>query len=136
MGLPRLLFFVESPFSARDAERFGIDVLAESFEVTVVDATAAVSPSFWRAYRGLQVDDPRVATVTRGTELGWAFALCSPGEFLPAALRSLGRRMMPLPAPDLYVAGSGAASRAWPARRTRTIHAHSMDVDAYRAAAS
>ena len=195
MGLPRLLFLVESPFSARDAERFGIDDLAESFDVTVVDATAAVSPSFWRAYRGLQVDDPRVATVTSEAELEWIFAsrapsvvvsnlgmnsfrrrvyglarecgavtlrfqlgsipgdvsitesmrrrisvrvgqLRSPREFLPAALRSLGRRLVRQPAPDLYVAGGSAVSNAWPAHRTRTIHAHSMDVDAYRAAAS
>ena len=58
MGLPRLLFLVESPFSARDATRFGIDVLSESFEVTVVDATAAVSPSFWRPTTGCRPTIP------------------------------------------------------------------------------
>lgn len=195
MGLPRLLFLVESPFSERDAERFGIDVLSGSFDVTVVDATAAVSPSFWRSYRELQADDPRVATVTNEAELEWMFAsrapaavisnlglnnfrrkvyalanasgavtlrfqlgsipgdvaiteslrkrlvvrvrqLRSPREFLPALFRSLARRVRPLPVPDLYVAGGSAVSTAWPERRTRTIHAHSMDVDAYRAAAA
>jgi len=195
MGLPRLLFLVESPFSGRDAARFGIDVLSESFDVTVADATAAVSPSFWRTYRGLQSDDPRVATVTSEAELEWVFAsrapsvvisnlglsnfrrrvyalarksraitlrfqlgsipgdvviteslrkrvavrvrqLRSPREFLPALFRSLARRMRRMPVPDLYVAGGKAVSTAWSARRTRTIHAHSMDVDAYRAAAA
>jgi hypothetical protein len=195
MGLPRLLFLVESPFSARDATRFGIDVLSESFEVTVVDATAAVSPSFWRAYHGLQTDDPRIASVTNQTELEWIFAsrapsvvisnlgmnsfrrkvyglarehgaitlrfqlgsipgdvviteslrtrvalrvrqLRSPVHLLPALVRSIARRFLPLPAPDLFVAGGAAVSDEWAGRGTRTIHAHSIDVDAYRAAAS
>jgi len=195
MGLPRLLFLVESPFTGRDAGRFGIDVLSESFDVTIVDATAAVSPSFWRTYHGVQSDDPRIATVTNEAELERVFAsrapaavisnlglnsfrrkvyalaresgavtlrfqlgsipgdvviaeslrrrfevrvrqLRSPREFLPALVRSLARRIRPVPVPDLYVAGGSAVSRAWPERRTRTIHAHSMDVDAFRAAAA
>lgn len=195
MGLPRLLFLVESPFSARDATRFGIDVLSESFEVTVVDATAAVSPSFWRAYHGLQTDDPRVATVKSKAELEWIFAsrapsvvisnlgihgfrrkvyglarehgaitlrfqlgsipgdvviteslrtrvalrvrqLRSPVHLFPALVRSIARRFLPLPAPDLFIAGGAAVSDEWAGRGTRMIHAHSIDVDAYRAAAS
>jgi hypothetical protein len=195
MGLPRLLFLVESPFSERDAARFGIDVLSESFDVTVVDATAAVSPSFWRTYHGLQSDDPRVSSVTNEAELEWMFAsrapsavisnlgmnsfrrkvyalaresgavtlrfqlgsipgdvviteslrkrlavrvrqLRSPAHLVPAVGRSVARRVLPLPAPDLFVAGGAAVSDEWAARGTRTIHAHSMDVDAYRAAAA
>lgn len=191
----RLLFVVESPFSARDVVRFGIDVLSESFDVTVVDATAAVSPSFWREHRGLQADDPRIATVTSEAELEWVFAsrapavvvsnlgyhslrrlayalsresravtlrfqlgsipgdvaihestrrrlavrlrqLPSPRGILPAIGRAALRRVLPLPAPNLFVAGGSAVSDEWHGRRTRTIHAHSLDVDAYRAAAS
>jgi len=195
MSLPRLLFLVESPFSSRDITRFGIDELSQSFDVTVVDATAAVAPSFWRMRHGLQVADPRVTTVTGEAELEWVFAsrapmavisnlglnrfrrraddlarrsgaitlqfqlgwipgdvaiseslrkrvmvrlgqLRSPAHLAPVVLHSIERRLHPLIAPNLFVAGGAAVSAMWPAARTRTIHAHSMDVDAYRSAAA
>jgi len=195
MATSRLLFLVESPFSARDVSRFGINVLSESFDVTVVDATAAIAPTFWRDHQDSQTDDPRVATVSTVAELEWMFAsrepsvvisnlghhafrrrayglaracrattlrfqlgsipgdvviqssarqrlnvrfgqLQSPREIVPRIARAVARRAMPRPAPDLYVAGGAAVAGQWVGRHTRTIHAHSIDVDAYRAAAA
>ena len=60
----RLSFFVESPFSSRDLARFGIDVLADRFDVTVVDVTPLVDPEFWNERRSLQSTDDRIVTVT------------------------------------------------------------------------
>lgn len=195
MAAPGLLFLVESPFSARDVARFGIDVLSESFEVVAVDATAAIAPRFWKEYQGLQTVDPRVATVTSAAELGrvidahppsvvvdnlglHAFRrrayelargcgavtlrfqlgsipgdaviqsstlrrirvrlrqLQTPTELLPRITRAAARRLRPQPSPALFAAGGAAAAGTWPQPRTRTIRAHSMDVDAYRAATS
>ena len=45
-----ILILVESPFSKRDYDRFGVDVLRRHFAVSILDCTAWLRPDFWLKY--------------------------------------------------------------------------------------
>jgi hypothetical protein len=66
---PGLLFVVESPFSERDRRRFGIEELAWTFDISVIDTTPVVAPSIWQRLGRIQVADERVATAISHGEL-------------------------------------------------------------------
>lgn len=58
-----MLFFVESPFSARDWQRFGVELLIARFDALIVDVTPLVNRGFWQEKHSLQVVNDRIVTV-------------------------------------------------------------------------
>lgn len=58
-----LFFLVESPFSERDWDRFGIADLLSKFDVRILDFTPLVSPTLWQSKGSSQFSDDRVTTI-------------------------------------------------------------------------
>jgi hypothetical protein len=49
----KLTLFVESPFSGRDYDRFGVDILRKYFDVQVLDLTPWINPHFWKLHANI-----------------------------------------------------------------------------------
>jgi hypothetical protein len=74
-----MLFFVESPFSARDWLRFGVDLLISRFDALIIDMTPLVNNGFWQDKRSLQMVNDRIVTVHTTTQLDALLGAHSPG---------------------------------------------------------
>lgn len=66
---PGLFFVVESPFSLRDWDRFGIDELSNRFDVVVVDVSAISKPRLAEVRQGDAMEDPRIIRPTNADAL-------------------------------------------------------------------
>lgn len=53
--MKKVLLIVESPFSKRDFERFGVSTLERFFDVDVFDITAWMRPAFWEKYQDIAI---------------------------------------------------------------------------------
>ncbi len=62
MNMPKLFFLVESPFSERDWDRFGISDLLERFDVQVHDLTPINNLTLWERNGSIQIKSDRVIT--------------------------------------------------------------------------
>src|SRR6266446_2175712 len=50
MAVKEILILTESPFSKRDYDRFGVELLSQSFGVSILDCTQWLKPDFWDSY--------------------------------------------------------------------------------------
>ncbi len=53
MSKPTLIFITQVPFSRRDNERFGIEILSKHFQVRVLDCTPLIAPDYDKEYSQL-----------------------------------------------------------------------------------
>lgn len=51
-----IIILTESPFSKRDYDRFGIEILSRDFMVRVLDCTPWLKPDFWRTYSNIRYE--------------------------------------------------------------------------------
>jgi hypothetical protein len=58
-----VVLLTESPFSRRDYERFGVELLRQSFRVSVLDCTPWLKPDFWRKYSDLVFHCPEYIAI-------------------------------------------------------------------------
>jgi hypothetical protein len=58
MAVNRILLLMESPFSERDFRRFGVQLLRENFEVSILDCTPWIKPDFWEKYSAIAYPCP------------------------------------------------------------------------------
>jgi hypothetical protein len=63
-----LVFLVESPFSERDWDRFGIADLLSIFDVRILDFTPLVRPTLWQSKGSIQISGDRVTTIFEESE--------------------------------------------------------------------
>jgi len=69
MKKPILFFLVESPFSERDWDRFGIADLLSMFDVRILDFTPVVHPGLWRSKGPTQILGDRVISIFELSEV-------------------------------------------------------------------
>ena len=48
--MKEILILPPGPFSKRDYERFGVNLLKKNFSVKILDLTAWIYPEFWKKY--------------------------------------------------------------------------------------
>lgn len=48
-----ILILTDTPFSKRDYDRFGVEVLSQGFQVSILDCTPWLRPDFWDKYSSL-----------------------------------------------------------------------------------
>jgi hypothetical protein len=56
MQVTQILILTEAPFTRRDYDRFGVDLLRKNFHVSILDCTSWLKPEFWKKYSGLVYD--------------------------------------------------------------------------------
>ena len=62
MAVTEILILTESPFSNRDYDRFGVELLSQRFRVTIIDCTPWVNPDFWERYSAIAYACPGYTT--------------------------------------------------------------------------
>ncbi|MDQ6769954.1 MAG: hypothetical protein M3Z54_08205, partial [Gemmatimonadota bacterium] len=50
MQVTQVLILTEAPFTKRDYDRFGVDLLRKNFHVSILDCTRWLKPEFWKKY--------------------------------------------------------------------------------------
>jgi len=53
MQVTDVFILTEAPFTRRDYDRFGVDLLRENFHVSILDCTSWLKPEFWKKYSAL-----------------------------------------------------------------------------------
>lgn len=69
MTAPRIVLLVISPFSRRDYERFGVEMLSRSFRVSICDCTAWLKPEFAAKYADIVYACPGYVPITSAESL-------------------------------------------------------------------
>lgn len=62
--MTRILILTGSPFSKRDYDRFGVELLSQSFRVSILDCTPWLKPDFWDKYSAIVFRCPGYVSVT------------------------------------------------------------------------
>ena len=50
MQVTQILILTEAPFTKRDYDRFGVDLLRKNFQVSILDCTSWLKPEYWKKY--------------------------------------------------------------------------------------
>ena len=75
-SVSHILILTTSPFSKRDYDRFGVELLRQSFRVSILDCTAWLKPDFWGKYSAIVHSCPGYVSVAN-----WAaMASCLDGK--------------------------------------------------------
>ena len=74
-----IVILVELPFSKRDYERFGIEILQQYFNVGVFDCTPWLRPHVWRQYSGIVYPFSQYNAIHNWTELERTMTYVSKG---------------------------------------------------------
>ena len=53
MAVTQILILTEAPFTRRDYDRFGVDLLRKNFHVSILDCTSWLKPEFWKKYSAI-----------------------------------------------------------------------------------
>ncbi len=53
MQVTKILILTEAPFTKRDYDRFGVDLLRKNFRVSILDCTPWLKPEFWKKYAAI-----------------------------------------------------------------------------------
>ena len=53
MQVTQILVLTEAPFTKRDYDRFGVDLLRKNFHVSILDCTPWLKPEFWKKYSAI-----------------------------------------------------------------------------------
>ena len=56
MQVTQILILTEAPFTRRDYDRFGVDLLRKNFHVSILDCTSWLKPEFWNKYSAIAYD--------------------------------------------------------------------------------
>lgn len=63
MVVTDIIILTESPFSRRDHDRFGVELLSRNFQVSILDCTRWLKPEFWDKYSELAYRCPGYVSV-------------------------------------------------------------------------
>lgn len=74
-----IVILTDSPFSKRDYDRFGIEILQQRFNLTVIDCTAWLKPDVWMQYSEIVYPLPQHIIIHGWTEFSLAIAAISNG---------------------------------------------------------
>ena len=58
MQVTQILILTEAPFTRRDYDRFGVDLLRRNFRVSILDCTSWLKPEYWRKYSAIAYNCP------------------------------------------------------------------------------
>jgi hypothetical protein len=64
MAVNHILLLTEAPFSERDYRRFGVQLLRENFEVSILDCTPWIKPEFWERYSAIAYPCPGYVAIS------------------------------------------------------------------------
>jgi hypothetical protein len=64
MAVTDIIILTESPFSRRDYDRFGVELLSKRFQVSILDCTRWLKPEFWDKYQETVYRCPGYVSVT------------------------------------------------------------------------
>ena len=56
MQVKQILILTEAPFTRRDYDRFGVELLRKNFHVSILDCTSWLKPEFWNKYSAIAYD--------------------------------------------------------------------------------
>ncbi len=99
-SVERIVLLTAFPFSERDHQRFGVEIIKERFDVSVVDCTPWLRPDLWEKYSHLVFACPEYVAVSNYTALLHQIelsphtvaidylALCAGSEKIRRALRT------------------------------------------------
>ncbi len=62
--LTNILILTESPFSKRDYDRFGVELLSQHFRVSILDCTPWLKPDVWNKFSAIAYRCPGYASIT------------------------------------------------------------------------
>jgi len=63
MAVTRIIILVEYPFGRRDFDRFGVELLSKTFQVSILDCTAWLKPEFAANYRDIVLRCPGYSAI-------------------------------------------------------------------------